>query len=408
VANIYDVAQEFRRALLRQERDAAVKLVQAYGTAYERLSAQLDKLLKKIEAARAAGETVDQAWLLREQRYFALLNQVLREIGRFADITGSVITDQQRQAVRQAMMDSERLLLTAMEASPEGISGEFNRLSKSANENLIGFLSDGSPLNTLLGRLAPEARQIVERGLIKGVIQGRNPRAVAREIREGLNGNLTRALKIARTETIRAYREASHRTYLDNPDVLEGWYWLAALNSARTCRACIALHGTFHELGERMKSHVQCRCTQVPGVKGVDLGIGKGATWFAKQPASFQREILDKEGEFEAYKSGRLKLEDFVGLRRSARWGDSYQALSLQRALAGEGLFPGDPRRPRDLNSLIVPREELGPRGTPVSRALHIVENEEITAPAKRVIELIDRLHGDGELPETPIKKKPR
>jgi SPP1 gp7 family putative phage head morphogenesis protein len=400
--NIYVAVQEFRRALLRRERGAAIKLVQAYGEAYERLSAQLDKLLKKIEAARAAGETVDQAWLFREQRYFALISQVLREIGRFADITGSIITDQQRQAVKQAMMDSERLLLTAMEASPEGISGEFNRLNKSATENLIGFLSDGSPLNTLLSRLAPEARQIVERGLINGVIQGRNPRAVAREIREGLNGNLTRALKIARTESIRSYREASHLTYQQNSEFLEGWYWLSALNS-RTCRACIALHGTFHSLGERMKSHIQCRCTQVPGVKGADPGIDKGSDWFAKRPASFQKEILDNEGEYEAYKSGRLKLEDFVGLRRSLQWGDSYQALSLQRALAGEGEFPRERQRPRDLTSLIVPREEPGPRGTPVSRALKPPCSGEVARAAQRVLGTIDRLHGDGNLPEIPI-----
>src|SRR5687767_9707928 len=127
--NIYEAVQEFRRALLRRERDAAVKLVRAYGGAYERLSTQLDKLQRKMEAARVAGETVDQAWLLREQRYLALINQVLREIGRFADRAGSVITDQQRQAVNQALADSQRLLLAAMEQSPEGVSGEFNRLN---------------------------------------------------------------------------------------------------------------------------------------------------------------------------------------------------------------------------------------------------------------------------------------
>src|SRR4030095_12680785 len=128
--------------------------------------------------------------------------------------------------------------------------------------------------------------------------QGRGPRAVAQEIREGLNGNLTRALKIARTETIRAYREASHRTHQENSDVLEGWIWLSALNS-RTCRACIALHGTFHTLDERLKGHVNCRCSQIPAVKGVGLGIEKGVEWFRKQPAAVQKDILDREGEYE-------------------------------------------------------------------------------------------------------------
>src|SRR5262249_42888551 len=164
-----------------------------------------------------------------------------------------------------------------------------------------------------------------------------------------------------RTETIRAYREASHQSFQKNSDILEGWIWLSALNS-RTCRACIALHGTFHELGERLKGHVQCRCTQVPAVKGVDLGIEKGTEWFRKQPSSIQREILDEKSEYEAYKSGRLKLEDFVGLRRSAQWGDSYQALSLKRALDGEGQFPGDAQRPQILQPQALPKTDKKPR----------------------------------------------
>jgi SPP1 gp7 family putative phage head morphogenesis protein len=352
VANIYDVAQGFRRALLRRERAAAVELVQAYGAAYERLSAQLDKLLKKIEAAKAVGETVDQAWLLREQRYFALINQVLREIGKFADITGAIITDQQRQAVNQAMADSQRLLIVAAETSPETVSGEFNRINKSAVENMVGFLSDGSPPNSRLNRQGPFAASVFREELTDGVIQGRGSREIAREIKKRLykdgnipSGQLYSILRLVRTETLRAYRETFHQTYERNPDVLEGWYWLSALSS-RTCRACIALHGTFHQLGERMASHIQCRCTQVPGVKGVDPGIQRGADWFDKQPASIQKEVLDKEGEYEAYKSGRLKLEDFVGLKRSAQWGDSYKALSLERALAGEGQFPREAQKP--------------------------------------------------------------
>jgi SPP1 gp7 family putative phage head morphogenesis protein len=411
VANIYDVAQRFRRALLRRERSAAVELVQAYGRAYDRLAGQLEKLLKKIEAARAAGETVDQAWLLREQRYFALINQVLREIGKFADITGAVITDQQRQAVNQAMADSQRLLIVAAEASPETVSGEFNRLNKGAVENMVGFLSDGSPLSSRLNQQGPLAASVFREELTSGVIQGRGPRDVEREIRKRLykdgsvpSGQLYSILRLARTETLRTYREASHQTYERNSSVLEGWYWLSAL-SDRTCRACIALHGTFHQLGERMASHIQCRCTQVPGVKGVDLGIQKGVDWFAKQPASVQREVLDKEGEYEAYKSGRLKLEDFVGLRRSAQWGDSYKALDLTRALAGEGQFPSEPQRPRDSTSLIVPREEPEPRGTPVGDALRLPAKGKLAAVGRRVVDLIARIHGDGNLPKIPVSQ---
>ncbi len=282
-----------------------------------------------------------------------LLNQVVREISRFADLAGNVITDGQRRAVRQVTQDTQQLLLMAMEQAPEGLSADFNRINPAAVENLVGFMGDGSPLRSVLDRHGALAANVIREELTNAVIQGRNPKETARQIRKRLykdgdvpSGQLRSFLNTARTETLRAYREASHQTYQQNADILEGWIWLSALN-ARTCRACIALHGTFHELGERMKSHVNCRCTQVPAIRGVDLGIEKGTDWFAKQPAAVQKAVLDGEGEFEAYKAGKVRLEDFTGLRRSAKWGDSYQALGLKRALAGEGEFPGATRRER-------------------------------------------------------------
>jgi SPP1 gp7 family putative phage head morphogenesis protein len=398
--NIYDVAQSFRKALLKREREAATRLVKAYGSAYERLSAQLKILTDQIEKARAAGEMVSEAWLLRQERYRALLGQVIKEIGKFADLAGSVITAEQRRAVNQALQDSERLLLSAIEQAPEGISTEFNRVNKGAVENLVGFLGDGSPLKSLLDELPRDAAAKVSRGLTDGIIRGRNPKAIAREIRAGLNGNLTRALRIARTETLRAYREASHQTYQENSDVLEGWIWLSALGS-RSCIACIALHGTFHLLDERMKSHISCRCTQVPAVKGQDLGIQKGTDWFKKQLAKVQREIFDQEDKYKAYKAGKVKLEDFVSLRRSPEWGDSYQVLSLDRALNKEGRFPKEPRRETVFPSPPVPSRS-GPAGMPVSKALKIPGGK-FGDRLKAAVKAINQVHGDGDLPEIPV-----
>ena len=99
--------------------------------------------------------------------------------------------------------------------------------------------------------------------------------------KEELAGNLTRALRISRTETLRAYREATHRTYQQNSDVIEGWYWLASLSSSgRTCAARIALHGTFHANDERMKTQVNCRCAQLPAVIGQPSPIKQsGSEW---------------------------------------------------------------------------------------------------------------------------------
>src|SRR5262249_28228390 len=93
-----------------------------------------------------------------------------------------------------------------------------------------------------LARQGPLAAMVFREELSNGVIQGRNAKEIARLIRNRLykdndgkpSGQMYHFLRIARTETIRAYRETSHRTYQENSDVLEGWIWLSALNW-RTC-----------------------------------------------------------------------------------------------------------------------------------------------------------------------------
>jgi SPP1 gp7 family putative phage head morphogenesis protein len=336
--DIYDLGQEFKRELLQKERTAALRLVSAYGTAYARLAKQLDRLLAQIADARAKGETIDAGWLYRQERYFTLLNQIATEMAKFADVAGEIITKEQKAAAKTALDDSAKLMKASAEDLPT-IQGTFNRLPVAAVESLAGFLSDGSPLNTLLSQLGPSAQQKVQSLLIEAVANGRGPRDIAREMKKSLGGNLARALAISRTETARAYNEATHRQYQANSDVLEGWEWLATLNG-RTCAACIALHGTFHETSERMANHVNCRCAMIPKTIGSPARLEPGAEWFAKQPEKTQRSIFDNDQSFEAYKAGELKLEDFVGRKDSAQWGASYYQLSYKRAAAGEGRFP--------------------------------------------------------------------
>jgi SPP1 gp7 family putative phage head morphogenesis protein len=346
MSELYTIADRYRAALLRRDEAAQSRLLAEYARVFSRILRQLARLNQKIEDARARGETVDFAWLLRQERYAELLSQVDEEFRKFATFTEKAITQQQADAVQSAIKDSQRLMSASADAA--GVSATFNRLPPEAVSNLVGFLSDGSPLAALLSRFGPTARQKAEGVLIEAVALGRNPRAIQTALAEALGTNRRRALTIARTETIRAYREASHRSFQEDSDVLEGWYWLAS-KSSRTCAACLALDGTFHELGERMKSHVSCRCTAIPAIKGMPSPITEtGSQWFAKQDAKTQADILGSKAAAESYRRGDLRLEDFVGLKRDPRWGDSYHQIGLRRALAGEGAFPGDAAKTRN------------------------------------------------------------
>jgi len=102
--------------------------------------------------------------------------------------------------------------------------------------------------------------------LTRGLALGLGPEVIRRLIQQMMGMVLTRALRIARTEMLRAYREAARRNYQANSDVVKGWIWHSALNE-RTCAACWAMHGTVHRLEERLDDHVGGRCTAVPLTK---------------------------------------------------------------------------------------------------------------------------------------------
>jgi hypothetical protein len=151
VPDILDIVDQFRAALLRKERKAAVRLVNAYGLAWQRLERELSKLTRQIAEARERGETVNQLWLARQERYFALLQQVGAEMAKFADVAAVTITKQQKSAAKAGLSDSVALMEAAAESA--GVSTAFNRLPVAAVENIVGTLGDGSPLCSLLGQL---------------------------------------------------------------------------------------------------------------------------------------------------------------------------------------------------------------------------------------------------------------
>jgi SPP1 gp7 family putative phage head morphogenesis protein len=332
VADIYETADSFRASLLKRERAAASQMVRAYGLSWQRIQIQLARLTKQIEQARARGEDVNQYWLLRQERYFALNAQVLAELQRFIKFAEPTIIAEQKAAVEAAQQQAATLMSKATgEARAEG---SFNKLSPLAVERMVGFAGDGSPLRTLLNKLGADAALRVSDALTQAVALGYNPRKTAAQIRAALGGNLARALLISRTETIRAHREASRQTYLANSDVVEGWQWVAALGP-RSCPVCWAMHGTIHPLTEPLASHPACRCTSIPIVDlSAPSRVKPGAEEFARLSEAEQRQILGP-GKFAAYNAGKLPLENLVGFRRDPQWGPVRFERSLSAAKTG-------------------------------------------------------------------------
>lgn len=196
--------------------------------------------------------------------------------------------------------------------------------------------------------LSREADRAVRAELIRGYAAGSNPRQTARRIVDRaqgrFNGGLTRAMAIARTETLDASRAGGHIGRMQHADILDGWEWHCELG-ARTCPACIAKDGTLHPLDEPgPNDHVNGRCTAVPRTKSwADLGFDlpepapirqTGQEWFAQQSAETQRSILG-QSRYDAWVAGDYPPESWARTVANPDWRSSIQVTKVPAAYKG-------------------------------------------------------------------------
>ncbi len=260
MSRLTDAVNALRRELLQGNSRAAADLFNAHKVAFNATQAQLDRLLKAMAEAKANGAVISQAWLFRQQRLEELQAQASAEMAVFARLAEQRVTSEQQNAVVRSQDDTKQLAFAALEDAGRvmpAITTNWNRLPVESLTDLVGALQDGSPLRRLFDDFGSQASEGMRKALIAGIATGASPRDIGRQIRQVLDIGLTRAQTIARTETLRAYRSASLRTYEENADVVSGWRWMASL-SPRTCRVCLAMHGKVFPLTTPFGSHVNC------------------------------------------------------------------------------------------------------------------------------------------------------
>lgn len=334
---IYERAAAFQRELALSQTAAQDQMLAAWGRMYEATVGDLQAVLDKVAAARAAGTEVSPAWLYQEARLRTVLDTVEAEVATYASQATNATTAAQQAAVNASARHSA---LLGEQALAEGASmgGSFLNVNPDNLRHLVGFLADGSPLSGLLAGLAPEVSESIRQALVVGVGQGKGIDWMARQVTQALDMPRHRAVTIMRTESQRAYRETARQTYQENADVLQGWVWTAALGP-RTCAACIAMHGTIHPVTETLDGHPRCRCAMVPRTPSwADLGVPdmeddrppvtSGKDWFQEQPDAVQRGILGR-AKWQAWKDGRISLDDTVARTHSADWGTMRRERSL-------------------------------------------------------------------------------
>jgi SPP1 gp7 family putative phage head morphogenesis protein len=375
MADIYDISKRFRVRVLALMEDQSRQMIAEWRAVSERLTAQAVSIGERIDAAIASGKieapgpetftTFSPAWRMEEQRLQALVVRANDEAERLARSIGD---EQFRTLARAARMGVD--LGTAQLGS---LLADFQKMPRTAVEALVGNLQGGSPLKDLFASFGPENAARVRQGLVEGIARGANPVDMAREIRDAVTGTATRSILIARTETMRAFRQGSLATYQQNSDVVQGWLWLCALNS-RTCSACWGRHGEVYSLDELVSDHPNGRCTTVP-VTSFALPIPDREDAFKAMTQADQRQVLGRSGQ-EAWARGDVSLSDFSKVSVDPAWGTSVRKASLRE------LGIGGPVRPR----LPVPEPK------PVGKLASTVEIEDaptLAAAQAKAVELL-------------------
>lgn len=389
--------ERYRADLLANESKATLAIANAYKVSRERLIKRIEVLAESI-AEDGAEFTPSQ--VLKWQRAKTLLRQIEAEMGSLATASAQPITDAQATAVDLASEQAKGLAVaTAQSAGADAIAATidttWNRLNTGAAEAIVGRMSDGSPLNTWLDQFGKKASGIIAESLQSAAALGTNPRAVARELAKQLDISAARLLLMSRTEVLRAHRTATLQQYQANADILKGWIWLSA-KQTRTCAACLAMDGTFHEIDETMASHPNCRCTMRPALKNDPMRkVQTGKQWLDKQPPEAQDAVLGKAGGA-AYRAGEVELQDFVKVTESADWGktttDGGVAFAKMNAARRESISRVGSRVTRNYEGIEQASAQI--MDNQVNRLL--TEYPEVGARLKYVGT------GRGELPDIP------
>lgn len=334
---IVQVQRAYRDELDAHVDTATRRLATSYGEARRRMQADLDALVDRMDAALDAGRPLGPSWLMQQQRYLQLREQLDEAMLTWTDTAAQQTYQAQTSALVAAQVHTEGLVMHQLPARTATVT--FARLPDNAARVLLGNTAAGSPLYALLDAAGVGARQAAERELTTGLLRGHSPRRIARGFGDQLDGGLTRATTIARTEVLRSYREVQHVSLAANTRLVQGWVWTAVL-TARTCAACWAMHGSVHPVSERLDDHPNGRCAPIPLTRdGVPPPVRSGRDAFDRLPPATQRAILGSQAQ-RLYAAGDLQLTDLVGRRHSTEWGSTRYQRSLRAVRQGRDANP--------------------------------------------------------------------
>lgn len=338
------LAAERRIALTAITDESTRALVRAHVRAWDQVAQELQDALEVAAARLQAGDRLTWRQLNDVDRFGAAINRLADQLDDLAAAGRVSITNSAGDAVTVAEEFQPRTIASqfpsvgpptaelAQRFSRRVAGGAFDAIVQRAQDRIVSRMAP----------LSAEAQAAMRRALVRGIAVGDNPRTTARrmlrQVETSFNGGLTRALRVARTEQLDAYRDSAMLVDQANADVVSGWQWHAELGP-RTCPSCLAMHGQqFPSDVSGPDDHVQGRCDRLPVVKPwSELGFNlpeppsqlPGArAWFTSQPQATQLAVMGPS-RLEAFTSGRIGWNDMTRQIQNPDWRTSRQVPSL-------------------------------------------------------------------------------
>jgi SPP1 gp7 family putative phage head morphogenesis protein len=241
------LSEIYNKKLQAEEKVAFNQLTLKWNVIYKELEEKIAEL-SKLEF-----KTVDQ--LYRLEKYKLFLVEAQKQIIKYSKFSDALLQQEQGIFIQLGLESTKEMIGL--------VNVNFQKLNYDAISHMVGNSFEGGRLYDLLIKSYPETINRITNTLIKSVALGINPRQTARLLRVDMAGNLSRALRIARTETMMAYRE-SGRLQMIQSKIVDEW---ERIEQNDACEFCKERNGKRYSLDTVFETHPNCRGTSIPIVK---------------------------------------------------------------------------------------------------------------------------------------------
>lgn len=297
------IAARAQRANRLAEDEAAVRrLLNRWMGIEEALQGDVDALAQQIVAA---GGNVTRAQILSWERAQRVLVAASQEVQRYEVFASRLIDAGRTEAIEAGLAWGVDVIRISYEAADMSMPA-FAQLTAPSVIGMPQFASQAG--SEVISLATPEQLDAMLEAMARAAAAKPDVADIAQAAFDELGEGLDRTITAYRTETGDAYREATRQQFVESGMVQA--YRRVSARAANTCLGCLLADGMIVPSIEEFDEHANGLCELIPIVDGLPMDEWTvGADWLRQQDEDTQRHVIGP-GRFEAWKDGRVSLDD--------------------------------------------------------------------------------------------------